>query len=97
MTGTDLCVNKPHLSRSYLNHLVHPDSEVHTHLLTWYVRENPKTAYSVNQNHHTHLCLHQKAHEQQTKYNKHRSLHLKHMVILRHHYLIIFAVARFKQ
>ena len=22
MTGTDLCVNKPHLSRSYLNHLV---------------------------------------------------------------------------
>ena len=24
MTGTDLCVNKPHMSRSYLNHLVHP-------------------------------------------------------------------------
>ena len=23
MTGTDLCVNKPLLSRSYLNHLVH--------------------------------------------------------------------------
>jgi hypothetical protein len=23
MTGTDLCVNKPHKSRSYLNHLVH--------------------------------------------------------------------------
>ena len=23
MTGTDLGVNKPHLSRSYLNHLVH--------------------------------------------------------------------------
>jgi len=23
MTGTDLCVNKPHLSRSYLNHLVY--------------------------------------------------------------------------
>ena len=23
MTGTDLCVNKPHMSRSYLNHLVH--------------------------------------------------------------------------
>jgi len=22
MTGTDLCVNKPHQSRSYLNHLV---------------------------------------------------------------------------
>ena len=22
MTGTDLCVNKTHLSRSYLNHLV---------------------------------------------------------------------------
>jgi hypothetical protein len=22
MTGTDLCVNKPHKSRSYLNHLV---------------------------------------------------------------------------
>ena len=22
MTGTDLCVNKPHVSRSYLNHLV---------------------------------------------------------------------------
>ena len=22
MTGTDLCVNKPHMSRSYLNHLV---------------------------------------------------------------------------
>jgi hypothetical protein len=22
MTGTDLCVNKPHLSQSYLNHLV---------------------------------------------------------------------------
>ena len=24
MTGTDLCVNKPHKSRSYLNHLVFP-------------------------------------------------------------------------
>jgi hypothetical protein len=24
MTGTDLCVNKPQQSRSYLNHLVHP-------------------------------------------------------------------------
>jgi hypothetical protein len=24
MTGTDLCVNKPHKSRSYLNHLVIP-------------------------------------------------------------------------
>ena len=23
MTGTDLCVNKPHKSRSYLNHPVH--------------------------------------------------------------------------
>jgi hypothetical protein len=23
MTGTDLCVNKSHLSRSYLNHLVY--------------------------------------------------------------------------
>ena len=23
MTGTDLCVNKPHMSRSYLNQLVH--------------------------------------------------------------------------
>jgi hypothetical protein len=23
MTGTDLCVNKPHKSRSYLNHLVY--------------------------------------------------------------------------
>ena len=23
MTGTDLCVNKPHQSRSYLNHLVY--------------------------------------------------------------------------
>ena len=23
MTGTDFCVNKPHMSRSYLNHLVH--------------------------------------------------------------------------
>jgi hypothetical protein len=23
MTGTDLCVNKPHLSRSYLNNLVY--------------------------------------------------------------------------
>jgi len=22
MTGTDLCVNKPHTSRSYLNHLI---------------------------------------------------------------------------
>jgi len=22
MTGTDLCVNKPHIFRSYLNHLV---------------------------------------------------------------------------
>ena len=22
MTGTDLCVHKPHMSRSYLNHLV---------------------------------------------------------------------------
>jgi len=24
MSGTDLCVNKPHQSRSYLNHLVLP-------------------------------------------------------------------------
>jgi len=24
MTGTDVCVNKPHQSRSYLNHLVYP-------------------------------------------------------------------------
>ena len=23
MTGTDFCVNKPHMSRSYLNHLVY--------------------------------------------------------------------------
>jgi hypothetical protein len=23
MTGTDLCVNKPHKSQSYLNHLVY--------------------------------------------------------------------------
>ena len=23
MTGTDLCVNKPHMSRSHLNHLVY--------------------------------------------------------------------------
>ena len=27
MTGTDLCVNKPHKSRSYLNHLVHYGKE----------------------------------------------------------------------
>jgi hypothetical protein len=26
MTGTDLCVNRPHTSRSYLNHLVHESS-----------------------------------------------------------------------
>jgi len=26
MTGTDLCVNKPHKSRSYLNHLVDRES-----------------------------------------------------------------------
>ena len=26
MTRTDLCVNKPHKSRSYLNHLVIPNS-----------------------------------------------------------------------
>jgi len=35
MTGTDLCVNKPHKSRSYLNHLVHwfhyiRQTELHT-------------------------------------------------------------------
>jgi hypothetical protein len=28
MTGTDLCVNKPHKSRSYLNHLVPPAHKV---------------------------------------------------------------------
>jgi hypothetical protein len=28
MTGTDLCVNKPHKSRSYLNHLVYVKSSV---------------------------------------------------------------------
>ena len=28
MTGTDLCVNKPHLSRSYLNHLVQGGSNM---------------------------------------------------------------------
>jgi len=30
MTGTDLCVNKPHQSRSYLNHLVFR----HNHFIT---------------------------------------------------------------
>ena len=28
MTGTDFCVNKPHMSRSYLNHLVHYPSDI---------------------------------------------------------------------
>jgi hypothetical protein len=28
MTGTDLCVNKPHKSRSYLNHLVYCQDKV---------------------------------------------------------------------
>ena len=28
MTGTDLCVNKPHKSRSYLNHLVQMQTSV---------------------------------------------------------------------
>ena len=32
MTGTDLCVNKPHLSPSYLNHLLH--TYVHTYIRT---------------------------------------------------------------
>jgi hypothetical protein len=31
MTGTGLCVNKPHKSRSYLNHLV---------LLKWSLKDN---------------------------------------------------------
>ena len=31
MTGTDLCVNKPHQSRSYLNHLV----QVHIFFKIW--------------------------------------------------------------
>jgi hypothetical protein len=32
MTGTDLCVNKPHKSRSYLNHLLYTDA---LHLQQW--------------------------------------------------------------
>jgi len=28
MTGTDFCVNKPHMSWSYLNHLVYCESSV---------------------------------------------------------------------
>jgi hypothetical protein len=35
MTGTDLCVNKPHKSRSYLNHLVHKASYTNYTVLTW--------------------------------------------------------------
>jgi len=41
MTGTDLCVNKPHQSRSYLNHLVYVSYD-NKHLLysgisVWFV------------------------------------------------------------
>jgi hypothetical protein len=34
MTGTDLCVNKPHKSRSYLNHLV---LQIKIHRITVYL------------------------------------------------------------
>jgi hypothetical protein len=41
MTGTDLCVNKPHKSRSYLNHLVYLDAwEVGT-------RPSPKNLHTL--------------------------------------------------
>ena len=29
MTGTDFCVNKPHISRSYMNHLVHGNLDLY--------------------------------------------------------------------
>jgi len=39
MTGTDLCVNKPHMSRSYLNHLV------------FFMREETKKNNQLNAKH----------------------------------------------
>jgi hypothetical protein len=39
MTGTDLCVNKPHKSRSYLNHLVYASAVlmVYMHIITYFI------------------------------------------------------------
>jgi len=43
MTRTDLCVNKPHQSRSYLNHFVH--GSVHRELNLMTVQQD--VTYSV--------------------------------------------------
>ena len=41
MTGTDFCVNKPHMSWSYLNHLVYCVSEIlNTFLCMFYILYN---------------------------------------------------------
>jgi len=37
MTGTDLCVNKPQMSRSYLNHLVY--THIYTHIRLCHILE----------------------------------------------------------
>ena len=39
MTGTDFCVNKPHMSRSYLNHLVHASSSLPVAYISCYSYE----------------------------------------------------------
>ena len=46
MTGTDLCVNKPHMSRSYLNHPVFYD-RVLLHLLLFIVKNVSSVRFYV--------------------------------------------------
>jgi hypothetical protein len=45
MTGTDLCVNKPHKSRSYLNHLVY--LSIRFTLRPFYFRRKAPVVYEV--------------------------------------------------
>jgi len=42
MTGTDFCVNKPHMSRSYLNHLV-PDAVCRVLDSWWWTERQSET------------------------------------------------------
>jgi hypothetical protein len=47
MTGTDLCVNKPHKSRSYLNHLVHMYVRKYVHYTCMYIHSTDVYTYYV--------------------------------------------------
>jgi len=47
MTGTDFCVNKPHMSRSYLNHLVFYYHEFYQKLTSKYILTEQRTLDAV--------------------------------------------------